>query len=280
MGGLTALVWLPDEVIAHEPTGFTAGLRRLDATEFADPAPGGPELDNLALDRAGTDGGPWAAGGRRHATSQRPAADEREPLGAVTPIQEEAPVLGARGAPGAVGVIVPPAVSTGTENRLPIFESVESDWFRRSRQGADAPAAAGSAEPWSTPVDEGWRAAEVARSPVSEGVTAAGLPQRVPRANLVPGRVAPAAAVAPPVPARSAAQTQQRLASFQRAVRDARAATRSAGGTGTNGAGSPGTGENGTGENGTSGASTFGGTGTNGTGTGGAPAGEDGGQPG
>jgi hypothetical protein len=284
MGGLTALVWLPDEVIAHEPTGFTAGLRRLDATEFAGPAPGGPELNNLVLDRAGTDGGPWAAGGRRHAMGQRPAADEREPLGAVTPVQEEAPVLGARGAPGTVGVIVPPTVSTGTENRLPIFESVESDWFRRTRQGADAPAAAGSAEPWSTPADEGWRAAEVARSPVSEGVTAAGLPQRVPRANLVPGRVAPAAAVAPPAPARSAAQTQQRLASFQRAVRDARAATRSTGGTGTNGAGSPGTGENGTGENGTgengtSGAWTFGGTGTNGTGTGGAPAGEDGGQP-
>ena len=30
MGGLTALVWLPDEAIAHETAGFTGGFRRLD----------------------------------------------------------------------------------------------------------------------------------------------------------------------------------------------------------------------------------------------------------
>jgi hypothetical protein len=127
-------------------------------------------------------------------------------------------------------VIVPPAVSAAEEGRLPIFESVESDWFRRSRHG-DIPVSGGLAEGWSSPADEGWRAAEVAQAPVSDGLTSAGLPQRVPRANLVPGRVGPlaGAASAAPAPARSAAETQARLASFQRAVRDARATAQAGG---------------------------------------------------
>jgi len=68
------------------------------------------------------------------------------------------------------GVVVPPPATVGEENRLPIFESVESDWFRRGRHGADwtatvsspavapVPASAG----WSSPADAGWQAAEVA----------------------------------------------------------------------------------------------------------------------
>jgi len=106
---------------------------------------------------------------------------------------------------------------------------VESDWFRRSRRGADAPDSGTpdsgtTTEAWSSPVDEGWHAAEEAQAPKSDGVTAAGLPQRVPKANLVPGRAGLAGAATQPVPARSAAETQARLASFQRAVREARAA--------------------------------------------------------
>ena len=128
------------------------------------------------------------------------------------------------------GVIVPPPVSTGEENRLPIFESVESDWFRRGRHGADHPAArpdsgaaAAVAADWSSPADAGWEAAEVAHTPVSSGTTATGLPKRVPKANLVPGGVG-GTSPAPPAPTRSAAQTRERLASFQRGVREARAA--------------------------------------------------------
>jgi len=120
--------------------------------------------------------------------------------------------------------IVPPAVSAGENNRLPIFESVESDWFRRGRHATDrsAPLPASDSAAWSSPADEGWRAAEVAQAPVSEGKTGAGLPKRVPKANLVPGGIGPSAG-APAAPARSAAQTRQRLASFQRGIREARA---------------------------------------------------------
>ena len=64
----------------------------------------------------------------------------------------------------------------------------------------------------------------MAHAPVSGGTTAVGLPKRVPKANLVPGGVGGGTAPAPPAPARSASQTRERLASFQRGVRDARAA--------------------------------------------------------
>src|SRR5207244_2179744 len=61
-----------------------------------------------------------------------------------------APIMGAP-----VGVIVPPAASSPADNRLPIFESVESDWFRRSRRGSDAPESGTPTEVWSSPADEG-----------------------------------------------------------------------------------------------------------------------------
>src|SRR5262249_13198724 len=65
------------------------------------------------------------------------------------------------------GVIVPPTGSAGEEHRLPIFESVESDWFRRGKHGASRAGqinnvASGS---WSSPADEGWQAAEAADVP-------------------------------------------------------------------------------------------------------------------
>ena len=139
-------------------------------------------------------------------------------------------------------VVVPPAAPLGQGNRLPIFESVESDWFRRGRHSAErangpnggnggnggsAPGAAQvAAEPapsWTSAADEGWRAAEAVSKPASGGVTLSGLPKRVPKANLVPGTVGTSSQAAPP-PIRSAAMTRDRFAAFQRGVREARAA--------------------------------------------------------
>ncbi len=124
------------------------------------------------------------------------------------------------------GVIVPPPASLGDENRLPIFEAVESDWFRRGRPTVDWGSGHGdraATRSWSSPADEGWRAAEVAAAPASGGITVAGLPRRVPQANLIPGTAAEAPA---PMPvARSAAATRERFASLQRGMREGRAAT-------------------------------------------------------
>ena len=131
-------------------------------------------------------------------------------------------------------IIVPPTASAGAgeEHRLPIFESVESDWFRRGRHGASRAgqvnSVASTSGGWTSPADEGWRAAEAAHVPTSGGVTLSGLPKRVPRANLVPGTVGAeaAATAAAPAPARSAAHARDRLASFQRGMREGRAAAR------------------------------------------------------
>jgi hypothetical protein len=135
-------------------------------------------------------------------------------------------------------VIVPSAEDLGEGNRLPIFEAVESDWFRRGRpavgrSGHEEKASNG----WVSVADEGWRAAEVVHAPSSGGVTAAGLPKRVPQANLVPGAASGGSAPGV-VPTRSAATTRDRFASFQRGIRKGRAAAAGDGpGGGEDGAG-------------------------------------------
>jgi signal transduction histidine kinase len=131
--------------------------------------------------------------------------------------------------------------SAGPEPRLPIFDSLESDWFRRSGKTLTAPPRGGAggqaqASPqatqssWTSPADEGWRAAQVVASPAAGDTTQAGLPRRVPRANLVPGSVGGSGgpssneAAEPEAPARSADAARSRMASFQRGVREGRAA--------------------------------------------------------
>jgi signal transduction histidine kinase len=135
-------------------------------------------------------------------------------------------------------VIMPSAEDLGEGSRLPIFEAVESDWFRRGRQavgrsGHEQKASNG----WVSAADEGWRAAEVVHAPTSGGVTSAGLPKRVPQANLVPGAAGASAGESASAPARSAAATRDRFASFQRGVRKGRAAASGDGPGGGDGAG-------------------------------------------
>ncbi len=151
---------------------------------------------------------------------------------------------------------------------LPIFASVESAWFRRPEPGEAAPAApadpiavrpeprpesaaprpqavppisgpAGSereqqAGGWWSRADSGFQAADSARDPQLGGVTAAGLPKRTPRANLVPGSVGTESTSPAPRPVVSAEAVRSRLSSFQQGVRRGRAelADGSAGETG------------------------------------------------
>ena len=145
-------------------------------------------------------------------------------------------------ADGSGQVTVPP---TGQEPRLPIFDSLESDWFRRSgktlttaQQRPQSAQVAPSAGPgsWTSPADEGWRAAQAVATPAAGETTQAGLPRRVPRANLVPGSVGggvsggggQASAGSPETeaeaPVRSPDAARSRMASFQRGVREGRAA--------------------------------------------------------
>ncbi|MCW2881133.1 MAG: ATP-binding region ATPase domain protein [Sphaerisporangium sp.] len=139
---------------------------------------------------------------------------------------------------------------------LPIFASVESAWFRRpdAREIADGggqgPAGPQSVPPgparhaqsaprapepspgapgggaWGSTADSGRQAADAVQDPSLGGITAAGLPKRTPKANLVPGSVAaPSTPVAAPAPRPevSADLIRARMSRFQQGIQRGRA---------------------------------------------------------
>jgi hypothetical protein len=115
--------------------------------------------------------------------------------------------------------------------RSPIFEAMQSEWFQRRR--TDGPMSRSEPHPeWSSPGDEGWRAAESVRDPAVGGQTTSGLPKRVPGTNRIPGSVGSQVAEQPqqpPAPARATPEAEavrNRFASFQQGVRRGRAAIR------------------------------------------------------
>ena len=261
-GGLTALVWLPDEILTEQGAmvatrlGGSAGAgsrrglheavpdpayataqREAVATRFApqpadirDTAPSWPSVPDTGLPSSE----PWSP------TPVRPArrAGSQATIGSPAAELPEAAPLSQDTSPVADAVIVPPAGDRGGEQRLPVFNAVESAWFR---DGRTAPGAPGQASPagsgWSSPADAGWRAARVVDSPSSAGSTAAKLPKRQPNANLVPGTIP---SPEPVMPNRSPAAARDRLAALKRGVDKGRAATRQAENPGEDEEGRPG----------------------------------------
>ncbi|MEU2612692.1 transposase [Micromonospora sp. NPDC007271] len=73
----------------------------------------------------------------------------------------------------------PPPVSDEGDGDLLIFAQTKSAWFVGHGDDADLD--------WSSTADTGWQAAEQAARPAVGAETKAGLPKRVPQANLVPG---------------------------------------------------------------------------------------------
>jgi histidine kinase/DNA gyrase B/HSP90-like ATPase len=248
-GGLTALVWLPDDILTeqgamvatrpggsagagsrrglHEAVsdpGYATARREAAATRFApqpadirDTAPGWRAVPDTVLPSPE----PWSPAARpprragSHATTGSPAVE----------LQEAAPSRQDTGS-AADTVIVPPAGDRAAEQGLPVFNAVESAWFSQGRSAPGSPgqtSAAGSG--WSSPADAGWRAARVVDSPSSAGSTAAKLPKRQPNANLVPGTIP---SPEPVMPTRSPAAARDRLAALKRGVDKGRAATRQA----------------------------------------------------
>jgi signal transduction histidine kinase len=279
-GGLTALVWLPSEVISLVDPAAVAGQVHIGPFTPGDPSMGtgfprgetvagsGTEVKVIRPERLrrpapsfGDAGAaatvfpaPTAFGGGS-GSSGSSGSSLLDP-----PSTADSPGLGVAGAgsPSATGplaslgsvgsafepaaaksaadtgsaqpneVVVPP-VTAAEESRLPIFESVESDWFRGSRRADPGISPRDTTSRWTTSgADDGWRAAAVARAPVAAGLTKSGLPRRQPRANLIPG-TAPAKPEGRPVSAPSAGATRDRFARYQQGVRDARAAAREAG---------------------------------------------------
>jgi signal transduction histidine kinase len=254
--GLIAHVWLPEALISHDskPTSWDrvrterasavveavtraarfpqdpAAAVALAAAPFAaaplaeapltTASPG--EAPGITAPAAGAPV-PAASPGEARATVASPGeAPAEETPGLIAPARE------VPGAPQAAQqVVVPEPRQRPREIRLPIFESVESDWFRARRRPpprAGVPLDPHRAAPsWTSPSDEGWQAAETVLAPAVGGVTAAGLPRRTPKANLVPGS-AGARENRPARAADSAEAISSRLAGFQRGSRRARAA--------------------------------------------------------
>ncbi|MGI5283266.1 nitrate- and nitrite sensing domain-containing protein [Nonomuraea polychroma] len=118
----------------------------------------------------------------------------------------------------ATGPMPPVKPASSGDEYLPIFASVESAWFDNGDNG-DNGATWGSAK-----ADAGWSAAQAVVEPVRDGSTAAGLPKRVPKANLVPGSAEAVSAPkgVAPMPTISPDRVRSRLSSFQQGFRAAR----------------------------------------------------------
>jgi signal transduction histidine kinase len=102
--------------------------------------------------------------------------------------------------------------AVGTAEQSHVYETARAEWF-----GNRTPAYLAGPVP-DSPVDAGWRAAATAAAPAYEGFTTAGLPQRTPRANLIPGTAGEPTTSegASGAPARSADRARARLGAFQR----------------------------------------------------------------
>jgi hypothetical protein len=160
--------------------------------------------------------------------SPRPAQDQSSaPASASSAIGPDA----SSGPEAGLTATADPAAADAGDRRLPIYEAVESDWFGNRRKQASRSAAADIIG-WTATADPGWGAAQAAVSPASSGTTAAGLPVRSPRANLVPGTIGSGATGSgpagpspdkPPIP-RSASAVRDRLSGFQRGTSQGRAA--------------------------------------------------------
>ena len=220
-GGLSALIWVPETVAEVEPAA-PVGSRRRSGTGGQPVLISGP--------------GQTVSGVRTTVLGVRTAV---RPKSIWFDTGEEGPDPNQEAGPSAPVVAVDPPVampepamsvaaqaSDLPELRLPIYDSIESEWFRRGNTTFG-----GGGGAWTSPADEGFRrAAETVVSPVAGQLTNAGLPQRVPSANLVPGsigaRTAPQPAGQAPLPSdgpsRSPEAVRARLTGFQTRGREGR----------------------------------------------------------
>ena len=249
--GLTALVWLPDSVIerpaARSYGGATGGWQPAAAQGAlqARRTPGG-HYDSQA--------GAGQQGYGRHSLGARAAAGD--PPGPGSPDTVADPGRSGRAGAGLAGVGTGSGSGSGPAQAA---SPPASSWFRSRRAAPEggtgvsrAMGAGGSgagARPFVTAGQPGggreggtggWAAgrnpADIVAEPARGGETSAGLPIRVPKANLIPGSAADAApgagngrtAVRPgnsqeaqPLPQRSPEMARSRLSGFQRGARRA-----------------------------------------------------------
>ena len=108
----------------------------------------------------------------------------------------------------------------------PIFEAIASAWFRdpepeQAETGAGGAVNGAGPLDWESPSDREWReaAARAARPETASGTTSSGLPRRRPGDQLVPP---PRAQDPSPVTERVPDRVRDRLATYQRGLRQGR----------------------------------------------------------
>ena len=163
--------WLADDLPQEPPM-----LRLVEPPPLADRAlreglnpPADPHLETPPLRLV--DREQAARSGRAAARTDR-AAEHRPP----PPVEHRPPPMEHR--PPPVEHRPPPVADEGDGDLL-IFAQAKSAWFVGQAEESDLD--------WSTTADTGWQAAEQAARPAVGAETNAGLPKRVPQANLVPG---------------------------------------------------------------------------------------------
>jgi signal transduction histidine kinase len=115
-------------------------------------------------------------------------------------------------------------------------QSAGPEWFRRRDKPVVSAEGQAPANSWTSSADEGFRAARAVASPAAGETSPAGLPTRVPNANLIPGSIRRTAGQQPEHQAgraetrqqaagarrRSPEEVRSRLAEFQRGAREGR----------------------------------------------------------
>ena len=266
--GLTALVWLPDSVIEREagPYGARsrtfAGQGRGASDGHAMPTRPAPE----ALPANGRHGvivpDHAVTGAREPAISNTGISPTAISNTAISNTGISNAGMPNGGMPNA-GVPNAGMPNAGVPNAGPVAgaRAATSDWFRSRPSGGGAaagngngsagPAAGAAVQPNGQPAgrdaggNDGWsvgrHAAQIVAEPVRGDFTSAGLPTRVPQANLIPGSAGggrssgagapsrpgsgPAQAPVTPRSPRSPDVARNRLSGFQRGVRRAKGLT-------------------------------------------------------
>ena len=215
--------WQPAASFQHPDLGGPAGRQPPAGLGSA------PALPSAPTSAGPTSAGPTSAGPPEPAypATPSPAGDEGYENGYGDRFEVGAAASHSNGPTGSWERVE----STGPirrEERLPIFDAIESEWFQRRSPASGSTSSTPSTPStpaWRSPGDEGWRVAEATmRAPRASGRTASGLPKRVPGKNRVPGSVTTSGPVAPP---KSAEAMRNRFASFQQGVSRGRAAARS-----------------------------------------------------
>jgi hypothetical protein len=216
LGGLIALVWLPDEILTHQGAAADPGPFAEQRAAAAKSAAFAPARVNMPDASAARPDPAWSARGSRATVQAASAATVR----LAGPGRPDAPS-------GDVGVVVPHAESHSRTRGLPIFDEVESRWSRGGHEASGPAGRATASGPATTPGPAA--AGPATGGPAGDGPAAGGLPRR-PSAATQAQRTVPSSP--PGAPSRPGTTGRDGSTAFQRGAGQSRTAPADEGNTG------------------------------------------------